>query len=498
MGMFGRVSLSGLLAPANAAPANTARDRAWADIQRQAGPAFALLTREQNAGAAELARAQMDRLHAFHHLFNVVALFIRTHIAEDERRSSRYAFALFTLAHYAELSGDLWYARDFYTQVCELAAGLAERRQPIPAYNQTSILRLCQRQLGRLAPVLSRLGRRPTRVTVLQSEDEPGPEEFANAFRGLSERDRPALHRIWNPGQFALIAAAIDRAEANRGCRNICFAAAVARSFAEQRNLPFHEVRSGRILVAGVGVPRARARTAGMAMNEVARAFEAVHGPLDPERVPMGLIMRGAMSSEDLRLFAEAASDEPRLALHLGPVLMPAGNAEFGDYPLFYGRRLAQPLPDEVRPWIDVTLLYHPGAGAYAVPNAATLLRAMIAATDEAHVLPFYECPFSVPAVRVCILHRSMFARFLMSRASRTAPRETALRSYVAGLPAAGGDAEAVKALVARVTGLPPAELRAAFLAYVDAQGGGARPPSEEVRVALGEVARAFGSAEAR
>src|SRR3954465_7049906 len=120
MGPFARSSLPSPMALSIAAAAlvwaggtalsTPAQDQQWNAIQQQAPAAFALMARESTAPPAELAAVQMKRLRAFQQLFFDVASFIRTNFGEDARQTPRFASALFTLALYAERSGDLWKA----------------------------------------------------------------------------------------------------------------------------------------------------------------------------------------------------------------------------------------------------------------------------------------------------------------------------------------------------------------------------------------------------
>lgn len=464
-----------------AASAALSREADWARIQPQVNAAFALYAQEGAATPEARGRLRERRLYAFHAVFNDTAYHIRTYFPEDQRTTAPFAASLFRLALFAELSGDFWYAHDYYAQVCEVVnTNLTPARIAVPVYNGVSILTLCIRQIRSLGNVLSSLGPRPTHMSIAQSQGEPDPGDFLRVF---SQRGPVAESFVGYRDPDALLAVyrAFDATGARKGCEGPCFAIEASRALAQSRNLPFGTRRIGALTLVGIGVTDAVLDSSSRAMAVVAHGFEATYGKGRFSR-PVALFIRGTMAEGDARLFDLAASEDDRLGAYRTPAWL-----TIEDYPLLFGNQLRHRIGEGTPRWANVTLLEYPGTGVYSIRNAAVLLRAVTDAGGAGRILPLDPCPVSPPAARFCMLQEGLFARFLAGIASKVKPGESALQSLASRVAQAPGDRDAQLATLSEVTGIAAGDLAPAFLHFVErasADAGGGQADGDVLREA--------------
>ncbi|GEM_PF-4307716 len=448
-----------------------AQDRSTADwnrIQADAVSAFAKYDEEGTAPVVSRKQLRRERTRAFHLLYYDLAAHIRTHYPPSRRRTSRYAFVLFTLAHYAELSGDIWYAWEYYTDVCRI---IEEELMPVrvaaPPYNDISTHTLCLMRKDRLRRAINKAGPRPVRASILFSEDEPTVEDFLETIEAEGSLfAEEALGYAFHEARLALLRARELNPERN-GCDDVCHATGMLRSIAEQRALPFDVRVTDNVTAIGIGLSAPALDMRGQALAQVANAVHDMYGSEVGEGAPRGMIFYGDIAAAETEVLEAILQEDTLLREMSGR--WPDKRFSLDDHPLIFGRRLLEGTSGEDKRWGDVTMLRYPGSGIYSVGNASTLIRAVSEATRGEATLPTLDCPRgSLSAIRFCILQNGMFARFLDSRVSRVTGGQSVFRSVVARSEIWEASSDYFIEILEEETGLREQELRDTFLEFLD------------------------------
>ena len=460
------------------AHAQAARAVTWVSIQSDASNAFALYADEAATPLAQRPPIRFKRMTAFDHLQRDLLFFVRTNYSEQERRTASYVFAMFTLALYTELSGDLWLAQARYVQVEELLQeGLRPAGTSVPKYNGVRIDTLTARQLDTLRTAIADLGPRPTHVSIEQSVDDPNVTDFLNRINSHSNSAAvryAAGARDQRPA-FAYYAA-VERHEksASKADLGLRVVEDVARSAGvDVRVHEWHGVRA--VWIGGEGL---RTADALRHLEAVAADYERIYGRKGLLEKSDLFVLRGEMTDSQNAFFTAAfANNEPvareGLFRHRGLRIVVAPGVERDteellaaiDYPLLYAGMLAR---NEGRlvAWYHFAFLSNQGSGDLSTARFARLFAAVQAqASQQVKILPTYECPGTKPAIRFCVLHAGLFARWLDSQPAAGSSAQTALVTLARMKPPITAD-EHVSALES-VLRMRQTEIESAFSAYI-------------------------------
>jgi len=457
----------------------------WAAVQESAKAAFALYDQESAATGTQKENLFLKRAEAFDFAFRQVAWYIRENFDESERASPSYAYSLFTMAHYLELSGDLWRARDYYVEVCMLIdRTLIPAGATIPTYNGATLQRLCNRQIQRLRSALNQLGRRPTRVSILQGIKGPTTADLVEHIKTrIGGRDSGLDTLVLASDHTPVYAymAAVTEAEAAHGGRGTPdeLAPRVIAQLAKGQGIETALERESDITVLGLGVSPVAAKALAESLARINATYQRVlpSGTFQPG--PRTVIVSQAVPAEKWRFVSAALNDgtprpegaafanKPLGALLLPPATPVAGRDTAAIDPVLYYVAYMRRYMDQLPSWLDPAMLTYDGAALHVLSNLDALIASVRAAGVNMSELPLYECPRTRAAARFCALHVGAFVRYLDSMADPSNPQRTLLQALAARVPELAGKSPVEQlAVLQQASGMAPEAMVQAFVAY--------------------------------
>jgi hypothetical protein len=456
----------------------------WAVVQESANAAFAVYDKERAATDVQKIELLKKRFKAFSIAAQHVSWFIRENFESDVRNSGLYAYKLFTLAHYTELSGDLWRARDLYVQVLTLIElALIPAGATIPTYNDVSLLRLCIRQTSRLQSVLSVLGPRPTVVSILQNVEKPTTDDFAERIlQRDSQFEGQVLGAVLardNEPEYAYMAAseAVSAEQGNKAKLAEILPQVIVR-LAKQQGVEALLERQAHITVVSLGLDQNATKAIVGSFAQITDAYKRVLPGEVFRPGPSTVVVTHAVEAEKWRFLSAALNEGNPVPAggyyalqRLDAVLIPSGPVEGHDIEaidalLLYTSRLRrsmEPLPD----WLDPAMLSHDGAMPYTLADLDALVTGMRASGMDLPEVPLYECPRTRVAIRFCALHVGAFARYLDSLPDPNDPKRTLLQALAARVPELVGKSLTEQSdILQNLSGMTRESMAQTFAAY--------------------------------